>query len=89
MKKIRTFTQVIGLFGYPAVLAAKCGVSNETVRAWRRRGIPGYYWVAIAKAAKARRIEGITVELLAQIASRDAPRRIANGRKGTESRVAA
>ena len=52
---VRSFRDIIGLFGSPDALAAEIGAKAETVRKWRQRNsIPAEWWLPVIKAAHAR-----------------------------------
>lgn len=72
MGEIKTFADVINLWPKPGAtsLASDIGVAIITVRAWRVRGIPAGYWIDLVAAAWRREIQGVTLELLAEMAAR-------------------
>lgn len=59
------------LGGYRAVAEA-LGENPTTVQNWRRRGIPGRFWPAIARLATKRGHPEITVDVLAGLPAEDA-----------------
>lgn len=63
-----SFADVIALWPTAVELAAALGVEAVTVRAWRVRGIPAQYWLAVAEAARAtgRKVDE---RILAELAS--------------------
>lgn len=66
--KITTFKQVIDAWPSVAEFAEDIGANANTAKLMRfRDSISADYWVDVVKGAKARRIKGITLELLASI----------------------
>ncbi len=68
----RSFRQLIEAWP-PGQLAADLGVDTQTVINWkggknRKQSIPSSWWNSVVAAAAARRIEGVTLELLADLA---------------------
>lgn len=75
MRDILTFADLINEWPNAVALAEDLGVKEVTARAWKTRGaIPAEYWTDIVVAAEARKIEGITLELLAGLAAKQAGR---------------
>jgi hypothetical protein len=70
---VQTFSEIINRWGSPADLAEDLGEEVGTVRQWRNRNsLPDRVWKgAVASAAK-RQIDGVTLEVLAEIAARQA-----------------
>lgn len=66
----QTFAEIINLWPSAVELAADVGVKEVTARAWKARGIPAEYWADLIAAAARRQINGITADLLLEIASR-------------------
>lgn len=65
------FRSIINAWPDLDTLAADTGASKEAVKKWHRRNtIPAEYWVALIAAAPMRRIEGVTADLLADLAKR-------------------
>lgn len=57
---------IIELWPSLDVLSEDLDERKDTVRKWRERGrIPSKKWSAVAKAAKKRKIEAVTLEALA------------------------
>lgn len=70
-RELHSFADVIALWESPAEMARDLtGVTDITVRSWRRRGIPGDYWQEIVDAAARRGYAGVTHELLARLGAR-------------------
>lgn len=74
MAEIQTFAQLIEKWPTAVDLAKDLGVKDVTARAWKVRGIPAEYWTGIVAAAAARDIEGVTIDVLADIAASQAGR---------------
>lgn len=69
MASPQTFADVINLWPSAVALAEDVGVKEVTARAWRARGIPAEYWTGVVAAALVRGFEGVTLELLAELAA--------------------
>ncbi len=70
-----TFADIIDRWPRPApvTLAADIAEQPATVRQWRNRSVlPDRKWKATVEAAQRRGIEGVTLEVLAEIAERQA-----------------
>lgn len=70
-----TFADIIDLWPKPApvTLAGDLDELPGTVRQWRNRSVlPDRKWKATVEAAQRRGIEGVTLEILAEIAAQDA-----------------
>lgn len=68
---MKTFADVIDLWPRPVTvtLAADLAEQPGTVRQWRSRSVlPDRVWRKVVESARARGIEGVTLELLAEIA---------------------
>lgn len=70
-----SFRDIIALWKNPKDLVKDLGrqglsISDVTVRSWRRRGIPGDYWHALARAAQRRGFEAVDHELLCRLGSK-------------------
>jgi hypothetical protein len=64
-----TFADVIDRWPSPAALSEDVGVPKQTARFWRmRNSIPAKRWNLVIEAARVRGIEGLTVELFADLA---------------------
>lgn len=64
----KTFREIIKCWDTYQALATDIGEPYLTVRQWHTRDrIPSRAWPRIADAAKARRLNGITVETLADL----------------------
>lgn len=64
-----TFAQIIDSFDGPGAFAKAIGIPGSHARAMKtRNSIPDVYWMRTVEAAKARDIEGVTLECLAKIA---------------------
>lgn len=87
MGEIKTFADIINLWPKPGAnaLAADIDIAIITVRAWRRRGIPSGYWLDVIAAATLRGIQGVTLELFAEMA---ANQRIAQAAARAEKKAA-
>lgn len=67
------FKDIINAWPDLDALAADTGASKEAVKKWHRRNtIPAEYWALLIEAASLRRIEGVTAELLTDLARRQA-----------------
>lgn len=67
---METIADLFFTFGGPARVGQAIGVSTEHAAAMKRRGsIPVDYWPSLIECAKARRIRGVTAELLMQLHS--------------------
>lgn len=69
---MNTFRDVIDRWPEPApvTLAADLGEEPGTVRQWRNRNVlPNRVWLSIVEVAQRRDIDGVTLEVLASIAS--------------------
>jgi hypothetical protein len=66
---MKTFSDVIGLWDSLSQLAADLDVPYGVAKQWRRRGsIPADRWVGLIDAAQRRGFEGVTADLLAELA---------------------
>ena len=68
-----TFADIINLSPKPSpvTLGADLGELPTTVRQWRNRSVlPDRKWKAAVEHARRRGIEGVTLEILAEIAAR-------------------
>lgn len=67
---MKSYRDVIRAFGGPSEFAAAIGANANTARSWLHRdSVPPEWWVAVVKAARAKRIRGITFEVMAIIAA--------------------
>lgn len=67
-----TFADIINLWPKPApvTLGVDLGELPVTVRAWRTRNVlPDRKWKRVVECARLRGIEGVTLEILAEIAA--------------------
>lgn len=65
-----SFSEVVDLWPSAVALADDIGEKHTTVRAWRvRNSIPGEKWLTVIAAAESRGIDGVTLGLLAALAS--------------------
>lgn len=76
--RMENFSSLIALWATAEELAADLdiggGSPGGTVRAWKRRNsIPAEYWLPLVFAAQKRGIPGVSLEVLAQIASNNRP----------------
>ncbi len=70
---MQTFTDVINRWEKPSDLAEDLGEEVGTVRQWRNRDtLPDRVWKATVEAAERREFRGVTLEVLAEIAARQA-----------------
>lgn len=76
---IQSFADLLKLWPSAGELASDLDVKEVTARAWRRRGVPSEYWLALVEAAQARSIEGVTLDLLAKLAALQAGRPLPEG----------
>lgn len=71
---METFEQVIQAFGGPTKYAEAIGIKHFHAGTMKQRdSIPPAYWADTVKAARARDIEGVTLEKLAEIAKGKRP----------------
>ncbi|WP_161624998.1 carph-isopro domain-containing protein [Paramagnetospirillum caucaseum] len=71
---MKTFADIIALWGTATALAADIGETGLNVRAWRNRNsIPASRWLDVVAAAERRGFEGVTLSLFAHLAARPAP----------------
>ncbi len=69
---ISAFRDVVALWPTPDALADEIGAGVAAVRKWPQRdNIPAEWWVAILATDKAK-LAGVTAELLAELAAREA-----------------
>lgn len=67
---MKTFADIIDAWGSPAVLAEDLDEEVGTVRQWRNRNrLPDRVWKGTVEAARKRGIEGVTLDLLAELAA--------------------
>lgn len=67
---ICTHSDIIGLWPSNDDLALDIDEKPGTVRKWRQRNsIPADKWLSVVRAARRRGLAGVTLELLAKIAS--------------------
>jgi hypothetical protein len=69
-----TFADLIAAWPSTSDLAGDLGVTQVTVRSWRRRGVPGAYWADIEAAAQRRGLRGIDLSTIARLGKRRHPR---------------
>lgn len=75
---MQTSSELIERFGGAAQMAAEIDVPANTIRQWAARdSIPAWCWQAIVEVAKRRAIDGVTLEVLADMAARSRPARVA------------
>lgn len=68
MSDLKTFSDVIALWGTHAGLARQVGTVRITVTQWKRRdSIPERWWTPIVDAAARCGFEGVTYALLARM----------------------
>ncbi len=66
---VETFSELIALWGNPAELAQDIGAKANTVSKWSQRNfVRSEWWNAIERAAVTRGFDGITVEMMADLA---------------------
>jgi hypothetical protein len=71
---MRNAAEICNLWPSDAELARDIDVPYSTVAAWKQRGsIPASYWRDLVLAAKARRIGGVTADVLADLHARTIP----------------
>lgn len=66
---------IIVALGGTGVVAAALRQSDSTVSGWQspdRRGIPAAHWASIVALASEREVVGVTLEVLANLAAREA-----------------
>jgi hypothetical protein len=70
-RRLRSFSELIGLWDSRAALGEDCDVDAGVVKQWdRRNSIPSAYWGAVVAGAARRKIEPeITFELLSRLAA--------------------
>lgn len=72
---MHTFADIIDLWPKPSpvTFAEDIGEESGTCRAWRNRNtLPDRVWRKVVAAAEKREIEGVTLEVLARIAEKQA-----------------
>lgn len=70
---MQTFASIINRWETPAQLAEDIGEEVGTVRQWRNRDtLPDRVWKKTVEAAQTRGFEGVTLEVLADIAANQA-----------------
>lgn len=69
----RTVGEIIDKLGGPTVVTSALGETNKSVvGSWsHRNSIPGDRWLALTDLARNRGVDGITVETLAALHSKD------------------
>ena len=66
---MRTFSDIIDAFGGPAPFRDAIAISDVHARQMKLRdSIPAGYWPRTVKAALVRGVEGVTLEVLAELA---------------------
>jgi hypothetical protein len=66
------FAQIVDAFGGPADLARLMSRPYDTVQKWRyRNSIPPDAWSEIETLASSKKLRGITIRVMARLASRD------------------
>lgn len=65
----QTWDSIIDGLGGTGAVASALGLADSVVSGWRRRGIPGLRWVALAEIAANRGCREITIEAMASLAS--------------------
>lgn len=69
---MKTLDDLFGLWPTVSDLARDIGRPVQTVASWKaRKSIPGSEFLAITDAANKRGIDGVTVEAVARLCSRD------------------
>ena len=65
-----SFQDIIALWGTPGALADDLKEPSRRVWAWKERdSIPARYWTAVVSAAEKRGFDGVTADVLAEIAA--------------------
>lgn len=65
-----SFSAIVDAVGTLA-LAQECGVADGTPVVWKHRDkIPDHFWLGTVAAAKIKKVKGVTLELLAELAKR-------------------
>lgn len=59
-----TADQIIAAFGGIAPVSEITGARRNAVANWRHAGIPAKYWPTLERSAKAKRIKGISLDVL-------------------------
>jgi hypothetical protein len=69
---MHNISKILDLWRSDADLARDLDLPYPTVAAWRQRGsIPAIYWRSLLRAAKRRRFEQVTADLLANLHARE------------------
>lgn len=69
---MNTLDDLFGMWPTVSDLARDIGRPVQTVASWKaRKSVPGSEFVPIASAAKARGIEGVSVEAIATLCARE------------------
>jgi hypothetical protein len=55
---------ILAALGYYREVAARMGVHHSTVSRWKTEGIPPEYWPRVVRMARARKVRGITLEVI-------------------------
>ena len=63
-----THDEIINRLGGYKAVADACGVHAARANHWTRDGIPSRHWLAVQAMAKAKRVRGISVQILADSA---------------------
>ena len=67
---MQSFSDVLQRWPDRASVAVDCGVTYGVVKQWERRdSVPAAYWPALLEGARRRNIEGLTAEVLADLAA--------------------
>ena len=68
---MNSFRDIIGLWPSCEALGADLNENGNAVRKWRLRdSVPPSHWAAVVASANSRGIEGVTLNLMAELASR-------------------
>lgn len=73
---MKTIGDLMALWPKPstAVFARDIGITRKHAQTMKERGsIPVAYWPGVVAAAKTRKLEGVTLDLLVQLCARSAP----------------
>lgn len=66
---MHTIETIFKELGGPAAVARAAGAEPNAARQWKRReSIPGIYWPAVVGLARSKRVKGVSIELLADLA---------------------
>lgn len=66
---LNSYDKIITALGGTGDVASALDQSASTVSGWRTRGIPAHHWRALVTMAASRKVDGVSLEVLAQLAA--------------------